>query len=151
MDYGKEAENFLHAIRPLQKITMIQDLNLLSSGEMAALCYLYFQKNGVNAGELTAKFQFGSSRTAAILNGLERKGYVTRQTDPLDGRRVLVYITEDGKKVATRRQKEAAGHLAEFLELLGPDDSRQLLEILYRAIEKKKSDGQRTETGRKGV
>ena len=42
--YTKEAENFLHAIRPLRKITMIKELHDLSSGETAVLSYLHFQK-----------------------------------------------------------------------------------------------------------
>lgn len=140
MNYTKQAEDFLQAIRPLQNLTMIRELNALSSGEIAALCHLFFQKDGVNAGELTEAFQIGSSRTAAILNGLEKKGYIVRQTDPADKRGVLVFITDAGRQRASARQQEVIEHMAEFLESLGPADAENFLAILYRAIEKRKQE-----------
>ena len=138
MNYTKEAENFLHAIRPLRKITMIKELHDLSSGETAVLSYLHFQKDGVNAGELTEAFKTGTSRTAAILNGLEKKGFILRRPDPSDRRGTQVFITGTGKAEAVARQKEAAKHMAEFLEFMDPDDAKAFLAIAYRMIEKEK-------------
>ena len=98
MNYRESAEELMESMKVLRKNTALQCLSDMSQGEMAVLCYLLFSHNGASAGELTAEFKVRSSRTAAILNGLERKGYAVRSSDPEDKRRVRVYITEKGKK-----------------------------------------------------
>ena len=90
---------------------------------MAVLCYLLFSHNGASAGELTAEFKVRSSRTAAILNGLERKGYAVRSSDPEDKRRVRVYITEKGKKFAWKEHEDAIRHFEYILQDIGQEDS----------------------------
>lgn len=98
----ESAEELMESMKVLRKNTALQCLSDMSQGEMAVLCYLLFSHNGASAGELTAEFKVRSSRTAAILNGLERKGYAVRSSDPEDKRRVRVYITEKGKNLPER-------------------------------------------------
>ena len=98
MDYRNRAEYFLHYMRQLNRTAMIRDLTSLASGEQAVLYYLAFQHDGAYAGELTSAFDIRSSRTAAILNTLEKKGYARRLQNPQDKRQVLVYITDAGRQ-----------------------------------------------------
>ena len=136
MDYIKEAEESFSYIRQLLKMPMVKDLNGISQGEIAVLAYLSEEHDGAAAGELTKAFGVGTSRTAAVLNTLTKKGYANRESDPEDGRRVLVYITEAGRKIAEEKKKEAITHMAEFLRKLGPEDTEIFLRIIKNASDR---------------
>ena len=133
MNYLEQAEEVFNCMRLLNKAPTFKEMNGISQGEMAMLAYLTFAHDGATAGELTEKFEVGSSRTAAILNTLEKKGFAIRKPDPKDGRRVQVYVTETGKVEAKARHMEAMQHMAEFLKLLGPEDAKTLLRIIKNA------------------
>ena len=133
MDYLDQAQEIFNCMRLLNKAPTIKEMNGISQGEMAMLAYLTFEHNGATAGELTETFEVGSSRTAAILNTLEKKGYAIRKPDPKDGRRVLVFVTETGKAETKVRHMEAMQHMADFLKLLGPEDAETLLRIIKNA------------------
>ena len=132
MDYRNRAEYFLHYMRQLNRTAMIRDLTSLASGEQAVLYYLAFQHDGASAGELTSAFDIRSSRTAAILNTLEKKA--RRLQNPQDKRQVLVYITEAGKQEVKGRYEDVISRMAEFLELLGPEDSEEFIRIVRDAV-----------------
>ena len=134
MDYRNRAEYFLHYMRQLNRTAMVRDLTSLASGEQAVLYYLAFQHDGASAGELTSAFDIRSSRTAAILNALEKKGHARRCQNPSDRRQVLVYITDEGKDEVKSRYQDAVGRMAEFLELLGPEDSEEFIRIVRNAV-----------------
>ena len=134
MDYRNRAEYFLHYMRQLNRTAMVRDLTSLASGEQAVLYYLAFQHDGASAGELTSAFDIRSSRTAAILNALEKKGHARRCQNPSDRRQVLVYTTDEGKDEVKSRYQDAVGRMAEFLELLGPEDSEEFIRIVRDAV-----------------
>ena len=122
----------MESMKILRKNAALQCLSDMSQGEMAVLCYLLFSHNGASAGELTAEFKVRSSRTAAILNGLERKGYAVRSSDPEDKRRVRVYITEKGKKFAWKEHEDAIRDFEYILQDIGQEDSYHLVRIIKR-------------------
>ena len=134
MDYRNRAEYFLYYMRQLNRTAMIRGLTSLASGEQAVLYYLAFQHDGASPGELTSAFDIRSSRTAAILNTLEKKGYARRLQNPRDKRQVLVYITEPGKQEVKGRYEDVISRMAEFLELLGPEDSEEFIRIVRDAV-----------------
>ncbi len=136
MDRMKSAESVFGCMKCLHKFSVIKDLNDLSQGEMAVLEYLSFDRAGASAGELTDAFGVGTSRTAAILNTLERKGLAVRRPDARDGRKVLVYITDAGRREAEEKRLLAIEHMAEFLDLLGEADTWEFMRIVRKAAER---------------
>ena len=53
---------------------------------------------------------------------------------PQDKRQVLVYITEAGKQEVKGRYEDVISRMAEFLELLGPEDSEEFIRIVRDAV-----------------
>lgn len=134
MKYQQKAENCLDWLCELQKMDMARDLADITQGELAVLHYLTYTRDGVPAGTLSAAFGLRSSRVAAILNTLGRKGLARRAADPADKRRVLVYVTDTGRQAAGRKRRETIAHTADFLRSLGEEDADALLRILRRAV-----------------
>jgi DNA-binding MarR family transcriptional regulator len=84
---------------------------------------------------LTAIERFGPQRLTALaahegvtqpamtqlISRLEDAGQVRRESDPDDGRVVLVTITDEGRATLTRRRESRATRLAVILAQLSPD------------------------------
>lgn len=136
MDYLKKAEELFVYMRQISKVPAFKELNGVSQGEVATMLYLTFEHDGATAGELAEVFDVGTSRIAAILNTLTKKGFAKRSKDSKDGRRVLVYITEEGRKEAYSRHHEGNVHLAEFLEKLGEEDAETFVRIIKNAVKR---------------
>jgi DNA-binding MarR family transcriptional regulator len=64
---------------------------------------------------LARQEQISPQSMGATLGGLEARGLVGRQPDPLDGRRVVLSITEAGRQVLRDRQGEHTKLLAQAL------------------------------------
>ena len=133
MDYMKYAREIFPCMQKLFKYSAMKDLSDISQGEMAVLSYLTFHHNGASAGELSEAFGVCTSRTAAVLNTLEKKGYANRKPDKHDRRRVLVYVTEMGREEATQKHKEAITHMASLLRLMGKADAETFTEMIEKA------------------
>ncbi len=132
MEYEKYAQEILPYMKMLLKVTTFKEITDISQGEMAVLCYLSFYHNGAAAGELTEKFSVGTSRTAAVLNNLEKKRMVERKPDIADRRKVLVYVTETGRKIAQEKHAETIAHIADLLRAMGDEDAKQFIRIMAK-------------------
>ena len=66
-----------------------------------------------------------------LVNRLEKRGWAARQTDPGDGRAVLVALTDDGRATVERLRAEYRALLHDEMATLPDDD----VETLARAVE----------------
>ena len=67
----------------------------LSHAALNALAVIEGAGGPLPAGEITAQMHISTATMTSILDTLERRGYVRRQPDPADRRRVLVDITPE--------------------------------------------------------
>ncbi len=66
------------------------------------------------------------SRLTRIIAQMEQRGLVTRRNDPEDGRRVRVFLTDDGRKLSAELVPLARHHEAALLKLLDTTEGAQL-------------------------
>ncbi|MEU8431453.1 MarR family transcriptional regulator [Streptomyces sp. NPDC029216] len=75
----------------------------LGLGPTDLICFAYVLQAGdtpVTAGDLAARAHVTTGAVTGIVNRLERGGFVTRQPDPADGRRVrVVAVPEAAQRV----------------------------------------------------
>jgi len=69
----------------------------LSHAALNALAVIEGAGGPLPAGEITAQMHISTATMTTVLDTLERRGYVRRQPDPADRRRVLVDITPDAQ------------------------------------------------------
>lgn len=105
----------------------------LSVGEMPVLEQLVASSHGVIPSKLAKDLGYTRSRMTRILDGLEAKGYVEREADTADRRRVIVRVTEEGRRHAERKRADGVGELAAALSALGESDVSELVRVLERA------------------
>lgn len=66
----------------------------ITANEIMVLCLLNVTK--LSAGELSREMGISESRMSKIIDSLEKNGYVLREVDPKDKRKMIFSITEKG-------------------------------------------------------
>ncbi|MEV8515335.1 MarR family transcriptional regulator [Dactylosporangium sp. NPDC051484] len=79
-------------------------------------------------GELAAGDRVKPQAMGVTLQALEQRGLVARSPDPGDGRRVLMSITDEGRRLFTDRRSLKTHALAEAIGRLDDDERRALTE-----------------------
>ncbi|MGI6230152.1 MAG: MarR family winged helix-turn-helix transcriptional regulator [Tractidigestivibacter sp.] len=103
-------------------------------GEMAMLGAIYSEKREVSPKELSAMLGISTARVANTLNSLEKKGFVIRELDPSDRRRITVTLTDEGKEFFVANHREAISGLCQLVRDLGVDDAREYVRISERMV-----------------
>jgi DNA-binding MarR family transcriptional regulator len=112
----------------------------LSLFKLSILGMLY-RKGAVTATELATRERVRPQSLTRVIAFLEKKGFVARQLDRADGRRLLITITPEGKKAlaADIRKKEA--WLAKEMESVLSPDERGLLLQASRLLDRLTEEG----------
>ena len=79
-------------------------------------------------GELATGERVKPQAMGATLQSLEQHGLVSRAADPGDGRRVVMTITADGRRLLTDRRTLKTHALAEAIGRLNDEEQRALAE-----------------------
>lgn len=135
MNYREMALQFLESTRKFRKQHHQKKIEEKMKGEAYTLLYMFMQKRSIIPGELSCELSVSSARAAAILNGLEDKGFITRQIDKADRRRILVTLTAKGRVKAREHYETMVEATSKMLQVLGEDDTRELVRIVGRMAE----------------
>ena len=104
-------------------------------GEMAVMRLLHSgSKQKMTAGELSSRLGMTTSRVAAVLGSLEKKGLLERENDEVDRRRVLVSLTQAGDALCEKRRQHFMKKISMLLSMLG-DDAPEFVRLLGRVFE----------------
>lgn len=134
MDYTVITDSFIRRFGTLMKLGRPKRYGSFTRGEMCILNHLYDQNEPTQPGELRAIMDASSARVAAVLRTLEGKGQIERCIDGADRRRVLVNITEEGRRLVEARRNEVSEYFAQIISQLGEDDVREGMRILGRIM-----------------
>ena len=104
-------------------------------GEMFILDYLEQKNDTVLPGELSTMMRDSSARTAIALRNLEQKGYIERDIDKTDRRKIRVTITGEGRKLACEGREAIMQKMKMIVDELGENDVREYIRIVGRITE----------------
>jgi MarR family transcriptional regulator, organic hydroperoxide resistance regulator len=104
----------LHALA-----TALAELNL-SAAEINVLANLADGRTR-NVGQLSAETGTKATTLTGVLDRLERRGYLVRQTDPADRRSFRLALTEAGESAGAKVRAAAADLERAALTTLSPD------------------------------
>lgn len=129
MDYNQAAEVFLSAVKKKGKAEIINRFNNYSHGEQLVLGYLYKEAGKEVVPSAIAKYTHTSTaRIATILNNLEDKHMITREISRTDRRKILVAITDKGRRTAEEAKMAACTNLARVFEEMGEERTQSFIE-----------------------
>jgi DNA-binding MarR family transcriptional regulator len=87
---------------------------------------------GLSQQELASKLQIHPSRLVAILDNLEKRGFVERRANPDDRRLYSLYLTKDGEVVLEKIGKVAREHQDALLSALSAEQRDELADLLHK-------------------
>lgn len=90
---------------------------------------------GLSQQELAAKLQIHPSRLVAILDNLEKRGFLERRAHPDDRRLYSLYLTSDGGGVLERIGRVAREHQEALLSALGGEERAELAALLLKVAD----------------
>ena len=99
-------------------------------GEYGTLHYLTYVKNNESPGEISKYLHIVPGRMTDILSSLEYKGYIVRERDSEDRRRVVVSITKEGITEEKKRRMAIRQEYRGLLKKLGREDTLELIRLL---------------------
>lgn len=120
-----------HSVRP--------DTRNFTRGEAGVIRTLHLAddagEHGLTPTQIAERSYLSSARTANVLRALESKGWIRREHDTADRRRVTVTLTKIGEKERARRRAQMDAEAGEFLRQLGAQDASEAIRILKRCNE----------------
>jgi DNA-binding MarR family transcriptional regulator len=135
MDYSVMADELLKKVTVLIRSHSHKKFGEFAEGEMFVLSHLTFVKDKALPSELSAVMNASTARIAAILNSLERKGWITRDADETDRRRIVVSLTASGKAFVLEKHRMIHDNMESLLRKLGDTDTRQVFRLIDRFID----------------
>ncbi|MDY4677015.1 MAG: winged helix DNA-binding protein [Candidatus Borkfalkiaceae bacterium] len=100
------------------------------SGVLQILLENEKNKKPLSSGDICAKMQLSSGRTALTLKSLGLKRLIVRRADEKDKRRTLVKLTEKGKVLAESTAKEVSAAVNKIVEKLGEKQAAEFIGML---------------------
>ena len=147
-EYAALTEETLHGLT--EEMTRLLDehpreardnrFSAIMCGEMAVMRLLHNgSRKKMTAGELSSKLSMTTSRMAAVLGSLEKKGLLERENDEVDRRRVLGSLTQAGDALCEKRRQHFMKKISMLLSMLA-DDAPEFVRLLGRVFEITSSD-----------
>jgi len=136
---GIDAARLRVAVLRLSRRLRKHDLAGLTPSQLSTLSYVG-TSGPVRLGDLAAAERIAPSTLTRLVNVLEDRGYVRRQTAPDDARASLVMLTNSGEAALARIRAEGTAMLAEILRTL-PPDQLAALEVALPALESLSGSG----------
>ncbi|WP_374286852.1 MarR family winged helix-turn-helix transcriptional regulator [Lactococcus sp.] len=131
MDYNHLAEQLINNAKPPKRTQVFNRFSVYSHGEHQVIFYL-FKNSGkpIVPSDISKYTDTSTARIATILNNLEDKGMVTREISREDRRKILVSITDKGRKYAETAHNEFMGHIATVLQAMGEERAKSFVESI---------------------
>jgi len=83
---------------------------------------------------LSNRVAFDPATLGSVIGRIEAKGWVTRKADPGDKRRKLLWITQEGEKVARGMKRAVSKAQQRILAPLDADERVQLSALLGKLV-----------------
>jgi DNA-binding MarR family transcriptional regulator len=100
--------------------------------QFAVLCSLEIEK-GIDQISLAKAVAYDPVTISGVIDRLEKKHYLRRETNPADRRSKLVHLTETGSLLLKVIQPEAEALQSKITSNLNAEETEHLKALLYKA------------------
>lgn len=130
--YEEKAKELLRFNAEAKNSKMNNNLHKMARGEAIMMECLARSEHGLMPKEIANFADVSTARVATFLKSVEKKGYIERISLQEDRRKVNIVLTEAGLKKVEDRREEMLKGIAYYLEVLGEEDTENLLRILEK-------------------
>jgi MarR family transcriptional regulator, lower aerobic nicotinate degradation pathway regulator len=134
-----DSQRVLDAIRRLVRLLRLTDRAAQSelglSGAQLFVLHELGKTPSLSLSELAERTRTDQSSVSVVVTRLVDGGYMTRDRDKRDGRRLVLNLTKSGRAVAEKSPPVAQERVIEILERMSAADRRRFAELFTRLIE----------------
>jgi DNA-binding MarR family transcriptional regulator len=131
----RDALVLYEALSDLVRLYQFRDRNVICCHDISVTqCYAMQtlgRGDGMSLGALAKDLMLDKSTTSRVVETLERKGYVTRQTDPNDARVLVLRLTREGNALRRRIERECIEEEKALLANVSPEVRRATIEVIH--------------------
>lgn len=132
--YVNESIATLERILTSDNFSVFERITRISRGEIFVLKILLFNNGTSSPTEISEAMKSTKGRISAILNSLEKKGFIGREIDKDNRRNIIVTLTESGRDYVMKELQECYRIVAHVFEELGEEDSKKFVELTERVF-----------------
>lgn len=114
--------------------SVFERITRVSRGEIFVLKILLFNNGTSTPTEISEAMKSTKGRISAILNSLEKKGFIGREIDKDNRRNIIVTISGSGRDYVMKELLECYRIVAHVFEELGEKDSKKFVELTERVF-----------------
>ncbi|MBW3088592.1 MarR family transcriptional regulator [Bifidobacterium sp. 82T24] len=128
MGFAEDAVDEMFAMAMHSRGEAFDRVNRGVKGEHPALHMLAMSSVPLTPGRMSEALGVSPGRVSAILDRLEKKGLVVRETDPSNRRNVLVSITVEGRERERMLFHEIREKFVHVFNRMGEEHTRQFID-----------------------
>ena len=132
--YVNDSVAALERILTSDNFSVFERITRVSRGEIFVLKILLLRDGTSTPTEISEAMRSTKGRVSAILNSLEKKGFVGREIDRDNRRNIIVTLTDSGRDYVMKELRECYRIVAHVFEELGEEDSNRFVELAERAF-----------------
>ncbi len=133
--YESLAREFFDALEHMPFVPPCDHVSETMRGEAAVMRLFMREARVLTPGDICSALNMSSSRVAAVLGSLARKGFLLREEDPRDRRRVPARLTPRGEAFCRAHQQRTVDSFAALLKQLGEADAEEFVRLLRRVVQ----------------
>lgn len=129
MNKREEAEEIFLRLRDCAPKPFFNKIDETQRGKEFVLVYLEETEGEVYAGDIARALGVSTARIAALLNRLEKNGFITRETAAHDARKTVVRLAPLGRQWTLRTREQILDKMELLLERVGKEDIQEFIRI----------------------
>lgn len=122
--------NMHHSLGGFLRYTREKNLSL---PQLRTLIHL-LHASDCNISNLGAKFGVTNAASSQLMEKLVQQGYVERREDPLDRRKKVLELTDEGREIALEGVRARQSWLSNLVKALNPEEQEQVQAALILMI-----------------
>ena len=133
-EYVNDSVTALEKIITSDNFSTFERITRISRGEIFVLKILLFNNGTSTPTDISETMKSTKGRISAILNSLEKKGFIDREIDKDNRRNIIVTLTNSGKDYVMKELQECYKIVSHVFEELGEKDSKKFVELTERVF-----------------
>lgn len=132
--YVNESIAVLERILTSDNFSVLERITRVSRGEIFVLKILLIKDGTSTPTEISEAMKSTKGRISAILNSLEKKGFIGREIDKDNRRNIIVTLSDSGRNYVMKELQECYHIVAHAFEELGEEDSKRFVGLMERVF-----------------
>ena len=130
----QDAQALYDALQDLIRVYQFRDRDRICCHDLSVTqCYALealVRRGGITVNELSAELYLDKSTASRVVDALERKGYLTRNSHPDDRRAVQLLVTRTGKNLFSRIRRDIVEHEKSLIAEFDPKTRRAMTKLI---------------------